>query len=355
MSKETDPITEAFGPDPLFNDDEQKDEQIESIPKKQPKKKTKVSPEMDSKPAQQPAQEGKVGGFQKVDIEKLKQVVIVYSEEGAGKTHWSMASSPSPHYTIDTEGGHNLLTAAKVDPDQLAVTIRDQSGEKPSQQWFSPAFGLWIQLENAVDILLGDDVEPGTVNLDSASDILAMAVAEMNIEWERGEKAFPPMMYGQVYGLISTVIHNLRSKHHVVMTARVKDEYLNNERTGRLKLDLWRNGIYLADHVIRINLTDNLEREYVVEKGPLMGIITRNPDGVAWKDLLTGNRKPYEKETQKIKSEKESRLLVETAKKAWKALTDKGIDFEKKDVSEMSPEEAHEYIQSLRELFKQNN
>lgn len=283
--------------------------------------------------------------------EEVNPVVLVYSVEGGGKTHFAISTTPAPHYMVETEGGHNLITAKTLDPDHLATKIMDREGRKPSEKWFSTSFGLWQQLESAAQVL--NDMPKGTVVVDSGSDMLPMTVAELSIEWERGDKAFPPMLYGQVYGVLASLVHQLRDKHNVVITARVKDEYQNDERTGRLKLDLWRSGVYLADHVVRIDLDEDYNRTYSVEKGPLMGVITRSE--ITWDDLVKGDRKKFMKETEKIKMEREMALLVQTAEKAFQFLKQNNISYERKDVASMSPEEAHKYIDELRQLAKQSN
>jgi hypothetical protein len=228
----------------------------------------------------------------KSELGVVKGVTIIFGPEGSGKTTLGLQAD-DPFYIIETEGGHNLVTAQKQKDDYYAAIIEDNSDITPSQKWFSTSFGLWKQYEDMVNELMR--VPSGTVMIDSGSELLGYQVADRAVDWDRGDKAFPTMMYGQVYGVLGQNIAKLRSRHDVIITARVKDEFKNDARTGKEKIDLWRPGIFLAETVVRIKMREDNTRLYLIEKGDLLGTITAN---LTWEKLMNGSQEDFKEETQ---------------------------------------------------------
>lgn len=188
----------------------------------------------------------------------LKHVVLISGGEGSGKTHWALQNTPTPHYIVDTEGGHNLHTAHEADPKLTAAVLREDEDATRTKLWFSGKSRMWSDFKNAIHSL--KDLQSGTVIIDSGSDLLAMVVASLAIDWQREDKAFPPMLYGQVYGEINAQISFLRQYHHVVLTARIKEKWTgdgnDSRKTGKFEVSIWNTAEYICEHIIRVIQTD---------------------------------------------------------------------------------------------------
>lgn len=180
----------------------------------------------------------------------LKHVVIIAGVEGSGKTHWAVENSPGPHYLIDTEGAHNLHTAAELDPELRAITLAETPEVDRDSKWFSGKGTLWDELKRAVIQLR--EAPSGTVIIDSGSDLTAMVVAQFSIDWDRGDKAFPTMLYGQVYAELGSIVAEIRKRHNLVITAQLKEIYRGEDATGKFTTALWKKADYLAEHIIYV-------------------------------------------------------------------------------------------------------
>lgn len=192
-------------------------------------------------------------------VADLKTVVLISGPEGSGKTHWAIENSPGPHYIIDTEGEHNLHTAKEQDPEVRALALVEELDVSRDSRWFAGRGTMWDSFRQAVSALV---VAPsGTVIIDSGTDLVSMVVGQLTIEWDRGDKAFPTMLYGQVYAEISTHIAHLRKQHNVVLTSRVKEVYKDDKGTGRFKTAIWKQAEYIVEHSIQITVAGN-ERTY---------------------------------------------------------------------------------------------
>lgn len=225
--------------------------------------------------------------FSRVD-EDLKRVVIISSLHGSGKTHWAVEESPKPHYIIETEGNHNLHTAKNVDPDIFKCQILSDPKDRPSQNWFSGRNDMWQQVEDAVLSILNNDAPEGTVILDSGSDLMPMIISQLSVDWNRGDMAFPPRLYGQVYGVLGTLISNLRQRHNVIMTVKMKDEWKgkgdNAVKTGNTTMSIWNNAVYLAEDIIEIQMRGE-KRIFKVRPNKKPPVIV---DSISWDELVNG-------------------------------------------------------------------
>jgi len=208
------------------------------------------SPEADKAPGEKTPANGYEDIFD--PVEHPNEVVMAVGGEGAGKTHFA-ATAPSPLHVIGTEAGHEAVTLAKSFPDKdighLSLTPSMEGDVKDI--WFGSWFGVAEQLQKAIDVL--DDAPPGTVIIDSASDLLGIAAARFNKQLQRADDPIPPMMYGQLYPVLDGWIGRLRQNHNVVLCTRTKDEWgEDDERTGDEVADIWKTGPYLAEHVVWI-------------------------------------------------------------------------------------------------------
>lgn len=170
---------------------------------------------------------------------------------------------------IETESGHNMIRAVEENEDIGSVILRHDGLSTPSQKWFGGQFGLWEQMEEAITALY--DLEPGTVIIDSASDMLGMAVANLSIQWGRGDKAFPSMLYGPTYGLLKDTLAQIRAYHNLICTVRLKPEWKGEEETGKMKREIWSQGNYLPETIINVS-TIGRHRFFFFEKGKREGL-----------------------------------------------------------------------------------
>jgi len=220
--------------------------------------------------------------------ENLSTVIIVSGTEGAGKTDWAIRNMPGPLYLLDTEGEHNLHTAREVAREVgkqiYGFAIETDPTQRPAKLWFSGSTGLWQQIEDAGIALR--DAPPGTFILDSGSDVLAMVISQLNVDWDRGNDAFPPMLYGQVYGVLSSFISSIRRQHNVVITAKIKEIWRDNKPTGKFERSIWNTAEYLAEHLITIRM-NGTERLYDFRRKKQPNVVTL-PYPVTWDFIENG-------------------------------------------------------------------
>lgn len=275
------------------------------------------------------------------EVGELKTVVLISGAEGSGKTRWAVEKSPGPHYIIETEGEHNLHTAKEVDPEVRALVLVEDMDTERDPRWFSGRGTLWDKFRKAVAALL--EAPPGTVIIDSATDLVAMVVGQLTIEWDRGEKAFPTMLYGQVYAEIGTHIAHLRKRHNVVLTSRVKEIYKGDEPTGRFKTAIWKQAEYIVEHTIHIVVSGS-ERVFHTKRLKQFSVEVVDLD---WDWLVNGI--PEEAVQERLRS-----AGVDRVKKAVKAIEDLGSPVPEKysDPESMDLEELRSSIEDLTVIYR---
>ena len=182
-------------------------------------------------------------------VEHPNEVVLAVGGEGSGKTHFA-ATAPGPLHVIGTEAGHEVVTLVRDFPEKdiRHLALEPKRRKEAENIWFGPWEDVDETLNQAVDVL--GSAEKGTVIIDSASDLLAIAAASFNYTFQRGDNPIPPMMYGQLYPLLEGWVAEIRKRHNVVLCCRVKNEYANDEKTGKKVIDLWKTGPYLAESVV---------------------------------------------------------------------------------------------------------
>lgn len=163
-------------------------------------------------------------GPQEASLEKLLELppitILLIGQEGSGKTHFSLTMCEAgPVYFIDTEykgqyvinkfkkqGRNNILYAQAKNYIELYGTIKGIIKKYP----------------------------PGTVVIDSGSDY--QKYAEQRVLAEVGiEKIFPIPVWGLVWQKCDVPIESLnKGGFNVVLTCRMKDEYIGDRSTGKL-------------------------------------------------------------------------------------------------------------------------
>lgn len=219
-------------------------------------------------------------------VKKPMPCVIITGGEGSRKTTLAM-TAPGPIYVIGTEEGHEQDTIFRVKGDkQVFITdLKYERAEKYPSVWFGAYKGLWEQVMGAVNELL--NAPSGSVVFDSATDLFGMAAAHFNYTFERGDKPVPSLAYGQVYPLLRDVINLLRGKHNIILTARLKDVYRNNEQTGEKTLGLWKDAEYLAEHIWYMHVDEGTQVAFAQgTKGSATGAVVADP---TWDKLISAD------------------------------------------------------------------
>lgn len=166
------------------------------------------------------------------DLEVPPMAVEFVGEQGTGKTHCGL-SFPEPAL-CDTEG--------------KGWVVLKKFGNK---RWFrARTFGDVLDFVNTV---LNDD-KIKTAVFDSSRDIVDMA--ERFVLKELGRDTLystkGAVMYSHVYGKMDWIIQTLRmAGKNVIFTSRLKDEYVNDTRTGNQITDGYKKARYQVDLVIR--------------------------------------------------------------------------------------------------------
>lgn len=204
------------------------------------------------------------------DLKIPPMAVELCGGHGDGKTHAAL-SFPSPAL-CDTEG-KGWVVLKKFGNDR----------------WFrARTFGDVLDFVNTV--LNNDEIE--TAVFDSSRDIVDMA--ERFVLKELGKNTLystkGAVLYSHVYGKIDWIIQTLRmAGKNVIFTSRLKDEYINDSRTGRQITDGYKKAGYQVD--LQIRFTTMIEwdgSKHIVIK-PVAKIAK---DGF----IRKGTYKPYLKE-----------------------------------------------------------
>ena len=210
-------------------------------------------------------------------VDKPNEVAIAVGKEGSGKTHFA-ATAPGPLHVIGTESGHEAVTLAKSFPEKEIghLSLQPEHDGEAKDIWFAPWFGVDKTLNQATEVLMS--AEPGTVIFDSASDLLGIAAASFNYQMQRADDPIPPMMYGQLYPILEGWVGRIRERHNVVLCCRVKDKYVDDQKTGEKVIDLWKTGPYLAESIAWIRRPPLGDRRFAqVTKGVNDGKLLFDP------------------------------------------------------------------------------
>ena len=174
--------------------------------------------------------------FRFSELEALpKLLVLIAGREGSGKTHLACTMNElGPVYLIDTEYRAQIVT-------------RKFSGVK---------FALARSFDDmvvAVQHILRYQ-EPGTIVLDSGSDLQTFAEIEY-LERTEKEKVGMPWNWAEVWRLCNAVIDDVKfsQRFTLVITARLKEEYVNEKATGQLVPRIYAPLPYKADIILQFN------------------------------------------------------------------------------------------------------
>lgn len=155
--------------------------------------------------------------------------IVLVGKEGAGKTHMAMTMKElGPVYVIDTE------RRAKIVGTKLGVAnIKQVTNYK--------------EVITAVKAILR--MPKGTIVIDSGSDLQTYAEAEY-LARTKAEKIYPIFNWTEVWGMLNAILDDIKdADFNCVLTAKVKDEYVNDRVVGKVPR-IYKDMPYRADLII---------------------------------------------------------------------------------------------------------
>lgn len=186
--------------------------------------------------------------------EASKLVILISGREGSGKTHLACTMSQlEPVYLIDTEYRAQVVT--RKFKDIKFTTAKN-----------------FLEMAVAVKAILKHQ-PPGTIIIDSGSDLQTFAEIEY-LERSEKERVGLPYNWSEVWRLCNAIIDDIKfsRRFNLVLTARVKEEYLNEKPTGQVVPRIYSALPYKAD--LTLQFTGDKERKLLVTKNGFTGDIS---------------------------------------------------------------------------------
>jgi hypothetical protein len=186
--------------------------------------------------------------------EAPKLVILIAGKEGSGKTHLACTMNELGQvYLIDTEYRAQIVT------------------RKFNNIKFSTAKNF-EELVIAVKHIIKYQ-QPGTIVIDSGSDLQTFSEIEY-LERSEKDKVGMPWNWAEVWRLCNAVIDDIKlsQKFNLVITARVKEEYINDKPSGQIVPRIYSTLPYKADVVLQFG--NDKERKLQVTKNGFTGNLT---------------------------------------------------------------------------------
>ena len=188
---------------------------------------------------------------------KIPLLVEVIGEPAVGKTHFSL-TFPQPFLIDTTPKAEAMVIVMKLHKDWKKRYVNATRYEE-----------LVSAVEEAVR---REDVK--TVIIDTGADLQAIA-AKHYLEMKK-RQGLMPVEYGRVRDMVDQQIIRrvIESEKNLVVTAQVKDEYIDGQKTGR-KI---RDGYPRLPHMADIELQIILDKEASPPKRRIMVLKNRFMD-----------------------------------------------------------------------------
>ena len=190
-----------------------------------------------------------------------KLAVLIAGREGSGKTHLACTMNElGPVYVIDTEYRAQIVT--RKFKNIRFTLVRS-----------------FTEMVIAVKHILKHQ-PPGTIVIDSGSDLQTFAEIAY-LDRTKLEKVYPVFNWADVWGMCNAVIDEIRfsQNFHLVVTARVKEEYLNDRATGNIIPRIYSTLPYKADVVLQFALQEK-QRQLLVTKNGFVGNLSQTLQGI---------------------------------------------------------------------------
>jgi hypothetical protein len=173
-------------------------------------------------------------------------VILVSGKEGAGKTHLAMSMSESgPVYLIDTEYRAHIIKP-KFPQDRVFVKI-----VKNYKQLYASVLAIVKKYP------------PGTIVIDTGSDIQTFAEIEY-LDIVGRDQVGMPYNWAEIWRMCNAILDTAKfAGFSLIITSRMKDEYIANNPTGRQIPSVYKAIPYKAD--IMLNY-DKETREWIATK-----------------------------------------------------------------------------------------
>ena len=178
-------------------------------------------------------QEEAVKAFGFDDIpEVTNKLIVIAGPEGSGKTHLACSMSEiNPVYVLDTEYR------------AVQVTKKFQDGKFKVKH---KVCRNYPELVIAAKAIL-KRATPGTIVIDSGSDLQTFAEIYY-LHRTKMDKVYPMFNWSEVWTLCNALIDEIKfSPFNLVVTARVKEEYIGDKPSGRIIPRLYNTLPYKAD------------------------------------------------------------------------------------------------------------
>lgn len=198
----------------------------------------------------------KMKSFEFADIDSIPDTmfVVIQGEAGAGKTHLAVTMSElMPIYVLDSE--KRGLIVVKKFAGKTKFPIK------------------YTQIDNYADmiaaikaILIKYKNERGMIIIDSGSDVQQFAEAEY-LRRAKKDKVYPITLWAEIYDMLDTPVEDIRKAGFLVcMTARMKDEYIADRKTGSQIPRIYNRAPYWADLIVEVS-KDPKKPQTVVKNG----------------------------------------------------------------------------------------
>lgn len=185
--------------------------------------------------------------FEKPEDIKDNPLIVISGEQGTHKTHLACTMSKiMPTYLLDTE--HRGHIVARKFPKGL----------------------FYKQVSSYNDIIVATHAifklakEPSTIIIDSGSDFQQYAETRYK-EIAKIEKIWPQYLWAMIWDMCDKLLYDIRtSGHTLIITTRMKDEYIGDKSTNRKIPRIYNRIPYNAD--IMLEMTGNSKKPIQVTK-----------------------------------------------------------------------------------------
>jgi len=181
--------------------------------------------------------------FREVEPVTSSPLMLISGEPGSGKTHLALTIAKEMRvYFLDSENRGEIV--ANKSPYKKNILYKPVSSYEEVRE----ALGYIYKVEK----------EPVAILYDSGTDIQHFAELHYK-EVSKVEKIYPKVNWSHIYDLMDNVIIPIRrSPHFLIVTSRMKEEYINDSPTGKKTIKIYSRLPYWADVILELEGPDKL-------------------------------------------------------------------------------------------------